>query len=162
GAIAHRLCHLIWIILHTAFGMKNAALQCPNSPNNAIRKNDSETQNAWLHSRTYRRSGLTNAIFDPVFVKRKARVIQARFGERALLRFQDSPHASEPLGWWFLLSQNRTSICCLKLRRAIQKIQFVFSASPETIRGEPRGCDLLRSVGKRQDLAVCALIILST
>jgi hypothetical protein len=119
GAIAHRLCHLIWIILHTAFGMKNAALQCPNSPNNAIRKNDPETQNAWLHSRTYRRSGLTNAIFDPVFVKRKARVIQARFGERALLRFQDSPHASEPLGWWFLLSQNRTSICCLKLRRAI-------------------------------------------
>ena len=39
GVIAHRLCHLIWIILHkTAFGMKNAALQCRNSPNNAIRQ----------------------------------------------------------------------------------------------------------------------------
>src|ERR1700730_6559614 len=88
-------------------------------PTTPYGKNDPETQNAWLPSRTYRRSGLTNATFDPVFVKRKARVIQARFGERALQRFQDSPHASEPLGWWFLLSQNRTSICCLKLRRAI-------------------------------------------
>ncbi|MDT7816235.1 MAG: hypothetical protein QOJ42_6151, partial [Acidobacteriaceae bacterium] len=38
GVIAHRLCHLIWIILHTAFGIKNAALQCRNSPNNAIRQ----------------------------------------------------------------------------------------------------------------------------
>jgi hypothetical protein len=37
-----------------------------------------------------------------------------------------------------------------------QKIEFVFSASPETIRREPRECDLLRSVGNRQDLAVCA------
>ena len=33
----------------------------------------------------------------------------------------------------------------------------MFSASPETIRREPRECDLLRSVGYRQDLAVCAL-----
>ena len=37
-----------------------------------------------------------------------------------------------------------------------QKIEFVFSASPETIRREPRECDLLRSVGYRRDLAVCA------
>ena len=37
-----------------------------------------------------------------------------------------------------------------------QKIEFVFSASPETIRREPREGDLLRSVGNRQDLAVCA------
>src|SRR6266436_619236 len=36
------------------------------------------------------------------------------------------------------------------------KIEFVFSASPETIRREPREGDLLRSVGNRQDLAVCA------
>jgi hypothetical protein len=40
-----------------------------------------------------------------------------------------------------------------------QKIEFVFSASPETIRREPRECDLLRSVGNLQDLAVCALFI---
>ena len=37
-----------------------------------------------------------------------------------------------------------------------QKIEFVFSASPETIRREPREFDLLRSVGNMQDLAVCA------
>ena len=40
-----------------------------------------------------------------------------------------------------------------------QKIEFVFSASPETIRREPREFDLLRSVGKMQDLAVCAWFI---
>jgi hypothetical protein len=36
----------------------------------------------------------------------------------------------------------------------------VFSASPETIRREPREFDLLCSVGKMQDLAVCAWFIL--
>ena len=41
-----------------------------------------------------------------------------------------------------------------------QKIEFVFSASPETIRREPRDGELLRSVGKMQDLAVCAFFIL--
>jgi hypothetical protein len=39
-----------------------------------------------------------------------------------------------------------------------QKIELVFSASPETIRREPREFDLLRSVGNRQDLAVCAFV----
>src|SRR5438128_6170762 len=38
-----------------------------------------------------------------------------------------------------------------------QKIECVFSASPETIRREPREFDLRRSVGKWQDLAACAL-----
>ena len=38
-----------------------------------------------------------------------------------------------------------------------QKIEFVFSASPETTRREPPEFDLLRSVGKQQDLAACAL-----
>src|SRR5258708_12517823 len=37
-----------------------------------------------------------------------------------------------------------------------QKIEFVFSASPETIRREPREFDLLRSVGQLRDLAACA------
>ncbi len=41
-----------------------------------------------------------------------------------------------------------------------QKIEFVFSASPETIRREPRECDLLRSVGNMQDLAVCAFLFI--
>src|ERR1039458_6200604 len=35
-------------------------------------------------------------------------------------------------------SQNRTSICCLELLEPSQKIELVFSASPETIRREPR------------------------
>ena len=37
-----------------------------------------------------------------------------------------------------------------------QKIEFVFSASPETIRREPLEFDPLRSVGYRRDLAACA------
>ena len=39
-----------------------------------------------------------------------------------------------------------------------QMIEFVFSASPETKRRESRECDLLRAVGDRHDLAVCAFI----
>src|ERR1700728_2822852 len=41
-----------------------------------------------------------------------------------------------------------------------QKIELVFSASPETIRRSLRRSALLRSVGNRQDLAVCASMIL--
>src|ERR1700733_12557121 len=41
-----------------------------------------------------------------------------------------------------------------------QKIELVFSASPETIRRGPRERKLLRSVGNRRDLAVCASMIL--
>ena len=33
--------------------------------------------------------------------------------------------------------QNQTSICCLSPEEPSQKIEFVFSASPETIRSEP-------------------------
>ena len=51
--------------------------------------------------------------------------------------------------------QNRTSICCLGLEEPSQMIEFVFSASPETIR---RGLGSLipRPVGYRRDLAACA------
>ena len=55
------------------------------------------------------------------------------------------------------LSQNRTSIRCLRPCGPSQKIEFVFSASPETIRREPLEFYLHRSVGYQQDLAVCAL-----
>jgi hypothetical protein len=60
----------------------------------------------------------------------------ARSRERAVrdTRFR---RALAPLGWWFLLSQNRTSICCLGPQGPSQKIELVFSASPETIRREP-------------------------
>jgi hypothetical protein len=67
-------------------------------------------------------------------------------------------HSSQrmPLGGWFLPLQNQTSICCLGPVGPSQKIEFVFSASPETIRREPRELDFLRSVGQLWDLAVCA------
>ena len=39
--------------------------------------------------------------------------------------------------------QDRTSICCLRLEEPSQMIEFVFSASPETIRREPRELALL-------------------
>ncbi len=44
-------------------------------------------------------------------------------------------------------SQNRTSICCLGPRGPSQKIELVFSASPETIRRSLGSACLLRSVG---------------
>jgi hypothetical protein len=45
-------------------------------------------------------------------------------------------------------------------REPSQKIELVFSASPKTIRREPQERKLRRSVGNRQDLAVCASMIL--
>ena len=44
------------------------------------------------------------------------------------------------------IPQDPTSICCLRLEESAQKIEFVSSASPETIRREPPEFDLLRSV----------------
>jgi hypothetical protein len=42
--------------------------------------------------------------------------------------------------------------------RPSQKIELVFSASPETVRGEPqKSFDLHRSLGQARDLAVCVL-----
>ena len=54
------------------------------------------------------------------------------------------------------LGRTRHPFAVSGLEGPSQKIEFVFSASPETIRREPREGDLLRSVGNRQDLAVCA------
>src|SRR5580704_19762586 len=42
-----------------------------------------------------------------------------------------------------------------RAQRPSQKIECVFSASPETVRRKPREVRLLRSVGQWQDLAVC-------
>src|SRR5436190_10358969 len=44
-----------------------------------------------------------------------------------------------------------------RARRPSQKIECVFSASPETVRREPREFHLRCSVGQWRDLAVCAL-----
>jgi hypothetical protein len=58
------------------------------------------------------------------------------------------------------LGRTRHSFAVSDSVESSQKIEFVFSASPETIRREPQEGDLLRSVGKMQDLAVCAFFIL--
>ena len=58
------------------------------------------------------------------------------------------------------LGRTRHPFAVSGLEEPSQKIEFVFSASPETIRREPREGELLRSVGKMQDLAVCAFFIL--
>ena len=44
-----------------------------------------------------------------------------------------------------------------RAQRPSQKIECVFSASPETVRREPREFHLRCSVGQWRDLAVCAL-----
>src|SRR5271168_1233176 len=54
------------------------------------------------------------------------------------------------------LGRTRHPFAVSCLEEPSQKIEFVFSASPETIRREPREGNLLRSVGNMQDLAVCA------
>ena len=50
--------------------------------------------------------------------------------------------------------QDRTSICCLEFGKPSQKIEFVFSASPETMR-RGLGSRLRRPGGHLQDLAAC-------
>ena len=89
-------------------------------------------------------------------LSRKNTAALARSGERALLACRTAqlafclsavvPAFAEPdihsLSW---------------ARRPSQKIECVFSASPETVRREPREFHLRCSVGQWRDLAVCAL-----
>jgi hypothetical protein len=58
------------------------------------------------------------------------------------------------------LGRTRHPFAVSGLEGPSQKIELVFSASPETIRREPQEGDLLRSVGNMQDLPVCAFFIL--
>ncbi|MDX6462497.1 MAG: hypothetical protein QOE55_6194 [Acidobacteriaceae bacterium] len=91
----------------------------------------------------------------------EARVSRARSGERASQQSQDAPHAKVCLSASVpALGRTRHPFAVSDSEEPSQKIEFVFSASPETIRREPREFDLLRSVGKIQDLAVCAWFIL--
>ena len=62
-----------------------------------------------------------------------------------------------PLGSGSCLRRTRHPFTVSGPEGPSQKIEFVFSASPETTRREPPEFDLLRSVGKQQDLAACAL-----
>jgi hypothetical protein len=87
----------------------------------------------------------------------KARVSRARSGERANQQFQDVLGATVCLSASVpALGRTRHPFAVSGLEGPSPKIEFVFSASPETIRREPREGDLLRSVGNMQDLAVCA------
>ena len=82
---------------------------------------------------------------------------RARSGERASQQSQDVSHAKVCLSASIpALGRTRHPFAVSGSEEPSQKIEFVFSASPETIRREPREFDLLRSVGKMQDLAVCA------
>jgi len=67
-------------------------------------------------------------------------------------------HSSQrvPLGGGSCLRRTRHLFAVSDPVGPSQKIEFVFSASPETIRREPLEFDLLRSVGNLRDLAVCA------
>ena len=80
-------------------------------------------------------------------------------------RARESAHFSdvEPLSSHFCLSAVVPAFAepdihsLSRARRPSQKIECVFSASPETVRREPREFHLRRSVGQWRDLAVCAL-----
>ena len=87
----------------------------------------------------------------------KARVSRARSGERANQQFQDVLGATVCLSASVpALGRTRHPFAVSGSEEPSPKIECVFSASPETIRREPREGDLLRSVGNMQDLAVCA------
>jgi hypothetical protein len=76
--------------------------------------------------------------------------------ERALRTCQIPQLAPVPLGGGSCLRRTGHPFAVSGPEGPSQKIECVFSASPETIRREPREFDLRRSVGKWQDLAVCA------
>jgi hypothetical protein len=81
-------------------------------------------------------------------VKRKAQVSLARSGERALIESGCAVSHPWPLGRRSLLSsRTRHLFAASGSREPSPKIEFVFSASPETIRGEPLEFELLRTVG---------------
>ncbi len=97
------------------------------------------------------------ADFHVVICQVKARVSRARSGERANQQFQDVLRATVCLSASVpALGRTRHPFAVSGSEEPSPKIEFVFSASPETIRREPREGDLLRSVGNMQDLAVCA------
>jgi hypothetical protein len=84
-------------------------------------------------------------------------VSRARSRERASQQFPGCSTRTVCLSAWVpALGRTRHPFAVSGSEEPSQKIEFVFSASPEAIRREPRECDLLRSVGNRQDLAVCA------
>ena len=64
--------------------------------------------------------------------------------------------ARVPLGWWSLLPQDRTSICCLKLQRAVAEELSVCSLPVPKECEVSLGSFLRRPGDLLQDLAACA------
>src|SRR4029077_17944026 len=77
-------------------------------------------------------------------------------GARKIQHIQNRQSQRVPLGVGSCLRRTRHLFTVSDPVGSSQKIEFVFSASPETIRREPPEFDLLRSVGNLRDLAVCA------
>ena len=84
----------------------------------------------------------------------------ARSGERALDMIRMFSNAIVPLGGWFLPCRTGHPFAVSGSEEPSQKIEFVFSASPETIRREPQEFRFRRSVPNLRDLAACASMIL--
>ena len=104
-----------------------------------------------------RTQGSKVRVLHVVICQAKARVSRARSGERANQQFQDVGGATVCLSASVpALGRTRHPFAVSGSEEPSPKIEFVFSASPETIRREPREGNLLRSVGNMQDLAVCA------
>src|SRR4051794_22380844 len=61
-----------------------------------------------------------------------------------------------PLGGGSCFAEPDIHLLSQVFARPSQKIDFVLSASPETIRRKPREIPLRRPVGNKQDLAACA------
>jgi hypothetical protein len=81
---------------------------------------------------------------------KKHEMFLARSGERAFESDQDVFSATAPLGGWFLPCRTGHPFAVSGSEEPSQKIEFVFSASPETIRREPQEFEFLRSVRYRR------------
>src|SRR5256884_5995046 len=66
GVIAHRLCHLIWIILHNGVRYEERGPAVSEKSRQRHTARMIRTLRILVSSRTSRKSGMTNAIFDPV------------------------------------------------------------------------------------------------
>ena len=66
GAIAHRMCQLIWIILHTGVRYEERGAAVSEKSRRARTSRMIRTlRNLWLPSRTFGKSSMSKAIFDP-------------------------------------------------------------------------------------------------
>ena len=158
GVVAHRLCHLIWIILHNGvrYEERGPAVSQESTQRRTARMIRT-LKNSRLPSRTHRKSGLTNAIFDPVACQEKStRSLFALWRARCLSDQDASLRTCASRLMVPASLQNRTSICCLgaaKSRR--RRLSWCSLPVPKQSEGSLGSC-LRRPAGDVRDLAVCA------